>query len=199
MKRKAIVIFMATMMVGMMTACGGTTNTKEDRNADEVQTQVQNEASMVHLESAEEVAAFFDEVYANIPAEQLPSSLMTTELDLQDMEMVSYHTGLTEVNGIEGIALSESMMGSIAYSAIYIRTQEGADVEQIRQNIMDNIDPAKWICVTAEKQIASLVGDDIFFVMAAADTADLVYGEAVKVAERHNMQMTEPLEKTNPV
>ena len=153
----------------------------------------------LHLESAEEVAAFFDEVYANIPAEQLPSSLMTTELDLQDMEMVSYHTGLTEVNGIEGIALSESMMGSIAYSAIYIRTQEGADVEQIRQNIMDNIDPAKWICVTAEKQIASLVGDDIFFVMAAADTADLVYGEAVKVAERHNMQMTEPLEKTNPV
>ena len=72
-------------------------------------------------------------------------------------------------------------------------------MEQIRQNIMDNIDPAKWICVTAEKQIASLVGDDIFFVMAAADTADLVYGEAVKVAERHNMQMTEPLEKTNPV
>ena len=121
------------------------------------------------------------------------------ELDLQDVDTVSYHTGLTDLSQIEGITISEPMMSSVAYSVVYIRTKEGADTEQIRQTLMDNVNPAKWLCVTAEKQIAGRFGDDIFFVMAAADTADLVYGEAVKIAEARTMTVEEALEKTNPM
>lgn len=197
MKKKIILLLMAVMLTGTITACGGNTDT--DRTSDEVQTQAQEEEGMVHLGSAEEVSAFIDEMYTNIPTDMVPMSLATTELDLQDTDTVSYHTGLTDLSQIEGIAISEPMMSSVAYSVVYIRTKDGADVEQIRQNLMDNIDPAKWLCVTAEKQIAGLFGDDIFFVMSAADTADLVYEEAAKLAESRTMKVGEPLEKTNPM
>lgn len=195
MKKKIAILLITAMLTGMVTACGGNT----DRSSDEVQTQTQDAEAMVHLENAETSSAFFDEMYANIPTDQIPSAITTTELDLQDADVVSYNTGLTDVSQIAGISISESMIGSVAYSVVYIRTQEGADVEQIRQNLMDNVNPAKWICVTAEKQIAGRFGDDIFFVMAAADTADLVYGEACKAAESRNMAVAEPLEMTNPM
>lgn len=195
MKKKIAFVLMAVMLTGAVTACGGNT----DRTSDEVQTQTQEEQGMVHLGSAEEVAAFMDEIYANIPTDMVPMSLATMELDLQDIDTVSYHTGLTDLSQIEGIAISEPMMSSVAYSVVYIRTKDGADAEQIRQTLMDNVNPAKWLCVTAEKQVAGLFGDDIFFVMAAADTADLVYGEAAKVAEARTMKVGEPLEKTNPM
>lgn len=195
MKKKIAFVLMAVMLTGAVTACGGNT----DRTSDEVQTQTQEEQGMVHLGSAEEVAAFMDEMYANIPTDMVPMSLATMELDLQDIDTVSYHTGLTDLSQIEGIAISEPMMSSVAYSVVYIRTKDGADAEQIRQTLMDNVNPAKWLCVTAEKQVAGLFGDDIFFVMAAADTADLVYEEAVKIAEARTMKVGEPLEKTNPM
>lgn len=199
MKKKIALLLMTIMITGAVTACGSNTDTGSDRTSDEVQTQTQEEAGMVHLGSAEEVAAFLDEMYANVPTDMIPAGITSTELDLTDTEMVSYQTGLTDLSQIEGITLSESMIGSVAYSVVYIRTQEGADAEAIRQTLMDNIDPAKWICVTAEKQIAGLFGDDIFYVMAAADTADLVYAEAVKAAQSRNMKVAEPLEKTNPI
>lgn len=195
MKKKIAIVLMAVMLTGAVTACGGNT----DRTSDEVQTQIQEEQGMVHLGSAEEVAAFMDEMYANIPTDMVPMSLATMELDLQDIDTVSYHTGLTDLSQIEGIAISEPMMSSVAYSVVYIRTKDGADAEQIRQTLMENVNPAKWLCVTAEKQVAGLFGDDVFFVMAAADTADLVYEEAVKVAEARTMKVGEPLEKTNPM
>lgn len=198
MKKKMALLLITAMLAGTITACGGT-NKNTDRNSDETQTQTQTQAEegMVHLEDAEAVSAFFDEMYTNIPEDMLPGGITTTELDLQAADMISYNTGLTDVSQIAGISLSESMIGSVAYSVVYIRTQEGADTDQIRQNLMDNINPAKWICVAAEKQIAGRFGDDIFFVMSSADTADKVYEEAVKAAQSRDMKVAEPLEKTN--
>ena len=197
MKKKVAFVLLTVMLTGVVTACGGNTDT--DRTSDEVQTQVQEEQGMVHLGSAEEVAAFIDEMYTTIPTDMVPMSLATMELDLQDIDTVSYHTGLTDLSQIEGITISEPMMSSVAYSVVYIRTKEGADTEQIRQTLMDKVNPAKWLCVTAEKQIAGRFGDDIFFVMAATDTANLVYEEAVKEAEARTMKVEEALEKTNPM
>ena len=96
--------------------------------------------------------------------------------------------------------MSESGIGSIAYSAMYIRTNDDADVDQIKKRVFDSVDPAKWICVTAEKEIANSFGKDIFFVMGDSDTADSVYEAAVKAAEQRNMTVSDQiLEKENPI
>ena len=83
------------------------------------------------LASADEVTAFLDAVYAKVPAENLPMMLMHTPLDLSDMDAVTYNTGLTSVEGIDGIVVSESGVGSIAYSLVYIMTADGADADAI--------------------------------------------------------------------
>lgn len=202
MKKKTIVnkigmiVMVMALSMSMLTGCGKS----EDRSSDEVPaSENADTAGMVHLGSVDEVSAFFDEVYGGVAQDLLPMEVTTTELDLGDADMMSYHTGLTDLNGIEGVYLSESMMSSIAYSAVYIRTTDDADAERIRQQIMDNINPAKWICVTAEQEYAVILGNDVFFVMGQQDTASEVLSRAIAAAEARNMKVSDKIEKSNPI
>ena len=191
-----IAAILMTLSLSMLTGCGNS----GDRTSDEVSTEENADtAGMVHLNSADEVSAFMDEVYGGVAEDLLPMEVSTTELDLGDTDMISYHTGLSDLDGIEGIYLSESMMSSTAYSAVYIRTTDEADAEAIRQQLMDNINPAKWICVTAEQQYAVLLGNDIFFVMGHQDTASAVLEKAIAAAESRSMKVSDKLEKANPI
>lgn len=196
MNKIGIAATIMMLSLSMLTGCGK----RGDRTSDEVSTEENADtAGMVHLNSVDEVSAFMEEVYGGVAEDLLPMQVTTTELDLGDTDMISYHTGLTDLNGIEGIYLSESMMSSIAYSAVYIRTADEADAEAIRQQLMDNINPAKWICVTAEQQYAVLVGNDIFFVMGQQDTASAVLENAIAAAKARNMKVSDKLEKANPI
>ena len=196
MKKIAILLMVTALSFGMLTGCGARSN----RNSDEVQgDETLDPSGMVHLEGADEVSSFMDEVYQGVAEDLLPNAIQTNELDLADEDMIEYHTGLTDLSGIEGAYLSESMMGSTAYSVVYIRTNDDGDAKAIMQNLMDNINPAKWICVSAEKQICALFGNDIFFVMGSADTADEVYKNAAAAAEARGMSVSEMTEKNNPI
>ncbi len=204
MKNKTIVSrigMLAVIMALSMTAVTGCGSKSGDRTSDEVSSEENADtAGMVHLNSADEVSAFFDEVYGGVAEDLLPmGGAMTSELDLGDADMLSYHTGLTNLDGIEGVYLSESMISSTAYSAVYIRTTDDADAEGIRKQLMDNINPAKWVCVSAEQQYAVILGNDIFFVMGHQDTASEVLAKAVAAAESRDMKVSDTLEKANPV
>lgn len=194
-KAMALAVVMAFSMT-MITGCGN----RADRNSDEMTTEAApDDAGMVHLGGADEVSSFMDEVYGGVAEDLLPGGLATTELDMGDMDTMGYHTGLTKMDGIAGVYLSESMMGSVAYSAVYIRTEDSADAQAIRQQLMDSVNPAKWICVTAEKQSAVLLGNDVFFVMGQQDTVDEVMSKAIAAAEAKGMKASETVEKINPV
>lgn len=106
MKRKMLCVMMSMVLMGMAAGCG----TGGDRNPDEVTTEAADKEEMVHLESAEDVAAFFEEVYQAVGENNLPSSLTTTELDLSDADMISYQAGLSDASQIAGITMSEPMM-----------------------------------------------------------------------------------------
>lgn len=196
MNKIGIAAIVMTLSLSMLTGCGNS----GDRTSDEVSTEENADtAGMVHLNSVDEVSAFMDEVYGGVAEDLLPMEVQTTELDLGDTDMISYHTGLSDLDGIEGIYLSESMMSSTAYSAVYIRTTDEADAEAIRKQLMGNINPAKWVCVTAEQQYAVLLGNDIFFVMGHQDTASAVLEKAIAAAESRNMKVSDKLEKANPI
>jgi hypothetical protein len=90
-------------------------------------------------------------------------------------------------------------MSSVAYSAIYVRTTDDADSTTIRDTIMENVDPSKWVCVTAEKQSAVILGNDVFFVMGAPETVDAVMENVINSAKSRNMTVSDIVEKTNPL
>jgi hypothetical protein len=190
--------FAITFSMVVLAGCG----TDTGRSSDEVITEEEEKpdvSGMVHIESSDDVNTFIDEVYGAVSSDILPSSLMTNELGVDDADTIEYHTGLVNLDGIESVYLSEPMMSSIAYSAIYVRTTDDADAASIRDDIMENVDPSKWVCVTAEKQSAVILGNDVFFVMGAPETVDAVMENAINSAKTRNMSVSDTVEKTNPL
>lgn len=196
MKKRLALIFLTGMLsAAMLTGCGNS-----NRSSDETVTEDgKDPAGMVHLDGEEDVSALFEEIYGGVDEELLPFGIALTELSMDDDDLISYHTGLAEVSDIDSIYLSESMMGSTPYSAVYIKTKDDADAKEVMQQLMDSVDPAKWICVTAEKQIAANFGNDVFFVMGAPETADAVFAAAKTAAESRNMAVSNTAEKNNPI
>ena len=86
-------------------------------------------------------------------------------VDLTDADAVYYFTGLSSAEKITDAAVYESMMGSQAFSLILVRTAEGAAAKEIAQEMTDNIDTRKWICVGADEKIVAGYGDTVMLIM----------------------------------
>ena len=116
-----------------------------------------------------------DQLYA-IKAPKFP--LMTVEIDLSDADAVSYYTGLSDASALSGAVVSESMMGSQAYSLVLARVSDPAKAEETARAILDGVNPAKWICVQADDLDAAVSGDLVLFVMIGSQfdlpAADLI-------------------------
>lgn len=92
-------------------------------------------------------------------------NLETLELT-EDFEIA--FLGTDEINYTEGV-VSAPMMSSVAYQCVLLRVAE-EDVETVKQQIKDNTDLNKWVCVSAETMLIESRGDVIFFVMGDNDT-----------------------------
>ena len=74
-------------------------------------------------------------------------------------------TGLSDASKITDLAVYESMIGAQAFSLVMVRTAEGEDAKAVAQEMKDNIDPRKWICVCADEVIVAGYGDTVMFIM----------------------------------
>ena len=106
-----------------------------------------------------------DAIYEKAPT---PLRLATTEIDLSDPMYVNNFLGLQSADGIAEAIASEPMMSSQAYSLCLVRTEEGADIDALRQSIFDNVDVRKWICVEANQLIVADSGDIILMIMMSS-------------------------------
>ena len=90
----------------------------------------------------------------------------------------SYYTGLSDASALSGAVVSESMMGSQAYSLVLARVNDPAKAEETARAILDGVNPAKWICVQADDLDAAVSGDLVLFVMIGSQfdlpAADLI-------------------------
>lgn len=77
-----------------------------------------------------------------------------------------YFLGLEKLDGAEALA-SEMMITSVAHSVVLMRVKDGADIEAIKTQIKENVDPRKWICVGVEREeiIVDNIGNTILLVM----------------------------------
>ena len=94
----------------------------------------------------------------------------TMPVDLTDTSedgkwALSYFTGLQSAENITDVCVYEPMMGSQAFSLVMVRTAEGADPVAVAQEMKDNIDPRKWICVGADEMMVVTYSDVVMLVM----------------------------------
>ena len=120
--------------------------------------------------------------------------LETMKVDIKNIDEVTSYTGLKTNDGIESIVVSEPLITSQAYSVAIVKVKDNADVEKIKQDMLDNIDMRRWICVSAEQLYITNSGNVIFSVMADKDIAKAVYNDFKKYV---NNNIGKELEKSN--
>lgn len=117
-------------------------------------------------ESAEEdvtagLDAIIDEIYAATGLEfpRLMKSPVTKENQ-------AYMLGVDTFDFVEAVA-SEPMMTAQAHSLVLFTVEEGADIEAIKNDVKNNVDGRKWICVAVEEEniIVDSVGNMIILIM----------------------------------
>ena len=145
MKKFISVILMAALALSLFAACGKTDDAPKGADL-----------------SGESAEALVNKIYET----KMPEfALMTTPVDLADAEMVAWQTGINDPALLKEAVISESMMGSQAYSMVMVRVNDAAKAEEVAQMMLDNIDPRKWICVAADDIDAAIYGDLVLFVM----------------------------------
>ncbi len=164
-KRIATLTAALLLIVTALTACSG-----------------EETAAEPALPTTEEVITFIDQTVYSQAADFVPMMTETRELDLTDMDAVGYNTGLTSTDGITNIIVSESGVGSFAYSFLYVRT-DGTNTDAIQTTLGTSVDPAKWICVCAEKIQSIRLDNDIVLVMGIPEQVDAIMGAVVASAE----------------
>ena len=120
----------------------------------------------------------YEKMYADVKAEERPmletvNILETwedaTEEDLKNQ--IIYTIGTDEIDYKE-IYESRPNIGSIAYSVVLVRMEEGTDIEVAKKAIKENVNPRKWHCVGVEEEdvIVKSKGDLIILIMVEDDT-----------------------------
>lgn len=86
-----------------------------------------------------------EKVYANIPEDEM---FITETIEVTSANQ-EYYLGSSNFSYKEALA-SEPVMSSIAHSVVLVRVNETKDIEKIKAEIKENIDPYKWVCVGVE-------------------------------------------------
>ena len=120
--------------------------------------------------------------------------LETMKINVKNIDEVTSYTGLTSNDDIESIVVSVPLITSKAYSVAVVKVKDTADVEKIKQEMLDNIDMGRWICVSAEQLYITNSGNVIFSVMTDKDIAKAVYDDFKKYV---NNEIGKELEKSN--
>ena len=120
--------------------------------------------------------------------------LETMKINVKNIDEVTSYTGLTSNDDIESIVVSVPLMTAQAYSVAVVKVKDTANVEKIKQEMLDNIDMRRWICVSAEQLYITNSGNVIFSVMADKDIAKAVYNDFKKYV---NNNIGKELEKSN--
>ena len=120
--------------------------------------------------------------------------LETMKINVKNIDEVTSYTGLKTNDGIESITVSVPVMTAQAYSVAIVKVKDSDDVEKIKQEMLDNIDMRRWICVSAEQLYITNSGNLIFSVMADKDIAETVYNDFKKYV---NNNIGKELEKSN--
>ena len=166
MKKMIAAALSLVLMLGLLAGCGAKETAPETTAP---------QAAMPDVD----LSALADMIYENHAAIDL--QLVTEPMDMTNMDLVTMNTGLTDVEKVSEILLSETMMGQ-PYSLVLVKTKDAADAAAIAQEMFDNIDQRKWICMEADTKTAAYAGDVAMFFMVSSDFADIATPETMLAA-----------------
>ena len=130
------------------------------------------------LQNVSDIKSMLKTIYNNL-GDNIPS-LETEEISLEDKDIVKSLTGIENTDDIKLLVTSQPLMTSQALEVAVLKTSESANTKKILEEMQDNINMNKWICVSADKMYLASYNDIIFMVMADSDWAKSIYDEFIK-------------------
>lgn len=132
-----------------------------------------NGGTSVKIESEKDMKSMLKSIYSK-NKDVLPE-LETEEIDVSNSDLVTSYTGIQSTGNVESLVVLEPLMSSQAYSAVALKGKSNANIETVKEEILNNVDMRKWICVSAEKLYVTNYNNIIFFVMSDEDWATATY------------------------
>lgn len=182
MKKSSIIIISSILVIVLI--IGAVLLVKSDREPKERK-----------LQTAEEIQNMLNTIYSSENIE-LPQLDIAT-IDVTDEAQVSTFTGLKSNDNVEELVISVPFINSQAYSVAVVKVNEKADIEQMKQEMLDNIDMRRWICVSAEKLYITNYENVIFLVMSSEEWARPVYEDFKNFVENDIGKEMEKSESTD--
>lgn len=165
--KKLILTLLVSAILISATACDGSSNEPGDTTApvtDETTAPgTETETPVDEMELSDIMAKILDGV------DNLPESI-DIELNADNFESFVF----TEYKeGYEALC-SEAMMNITTHSVVLLRVPEGTDAEAVAEDIKNNANPFKWVCVSAEKVIVRRYGNTILLIMSYEQMANQI-------------------------
>ena len=132
-----------------------------------------NGGTSVKIESGKDMKSMLKSIYSK--NKNVLPELETEEIDVSNSDLVTSYTGIQSTGNVESLVVLEPLMSSQAYSAVALKVKSNANIETIKEEILNNVDMRKWICVSAEKLYVTNYNNIIFFVMSDDDWATATY------------------------
>ncbi|MEL7610429.1 MAG: hypothetical protein AAGU74_13130 [Bacillota bacterium] len=110
--------------------------------------------------SLEEIMA---KIYAGAKVEM--PELVNTEITGENSK---YYLGVENMEFNEALA-SEPLMNASPHSVCLVRLNDDQDVEAVKKQIKENVDPFKWVCVGVQEDeiVVDNIGDLVVLIMSA--------------------------------
>ncbi|MBQ4603241.1 MAG: hypothetical protein IJB16_01435 [Clostridia bacterium] len=166
--KKILCLVLAFAMALSLAACGGNT-----------EPETPDVPAFELTGTLKEIA---DKIYANETVTD-EMAIETKDMILEDIDGLTYNLGVASADAIESAVLSEPMMSSIAYSLALVKAKEGADIEALKNEILEGVNYRKWICVAAEKVAVVNCGNVIMMIMSSEEIVDGILNAFSTVCE----------------
>ncbi len=132
-----------------------------------------NDTSLIKIETEEDMQNLLAEVYKDLGS--IIPDVDNVSIDLSDEYSFSRYTGLKSNENVETVLVSAPLINAQAYEVALIKVKDGANIESMKQEILDNINMNMWICVSAEKLYITNYKNVIFLSMSTDEWATPVY------------------------
>lgn len=143
------------------------------------------------LKTNEDITKMIKSIYKNSKLE-LPE-LETETIDINNSDDLLSYTGLKSNENVESVIVSLPQMNAIPYNLAVVKVKDGANIETMKEEMLNNINMRRWVCVNADKLYITNNGNVIFLIMANEEDAKPIYEEFKKYV---NNNIGKELEKT---
>lgn len=120
----------------------------------------------------EDLDKLINDTLAVLGENNLPGALATRGINLTDVNDVFFALGVESLDGLNGAAISEPMMTSVAYQLVALRFDDNASAQKAAKSLLETAPTDKWVCVTPDEVKTKVVNDTyVLFFMGSKDAA----------------------------